>query len=77
MSVYYFTLIVEGVDVLHPDTMSELFELCEDMVPGHRQGEQFLDFDRSAGSMEQAIRSATRDAEKIEGLRVVRAVAGD
>lgn len=72
MTTHYFTLIVEGGDVLELSTMKTLINRCDDLVLGYRNGEQFADFDRQAESMQAAIESATRDIESVPGLTVVR-----
>lgn len=74
METYDFTLIIEGGDVLETQIMSALLAQCDDVVVGHRQGEQFADFDRQAESLEQAVASATRDVEAVPGLKVKRSI---
>lgn len=74
MTTHYFTLIVEGGDVLEINTMGALVNRCEDLVVGYRNGEQFADFDRQAESMQAAVESAAQDIESVPGLKVVRVI---
>ncbi|MGH9334471.1 MAG: hypothetical protein ACRD21_12055, partial [Vicinamibacteria bacterium] len=59
-----FVLVVSGVS--EPDSRLEdaLYEAgCDDAILAFRNGVAYLEFDREAPSLEDAILSAIRDAE--------------
>lgn len=73
MPTFTFTLEVQGPDVHGEETVNALFEAgCDDALVGSSDGIQFLDFDREAVSLEEAVRSAVVDIESVDGLKVVR-----
>ena len=73
MSMFHFTLIVEGPDLQDEARIDALFEAgCDDAAIGRSDGIQFVDFDREAGSIGHAILSAVDDLESLEGVEVVR-----
>ena len=73
MPVHHFTLIVEGTDLQAEPTIDALFEAgCDDATVGRVDGVQYVDFDREAESLGEAIISAVRDVEKIDGAAVLR-----
>ncbi len=73
MPTFTFTLEVQGPDVHGEETVNALFEAgCDDALVGSSDGNQFLDFDREAVSLEEAVRSAVVDIESVDGLKVVR-----
>ena len=73
MPVHHFTLIVEGIDLQAEPTIDALFEAgCDDATVGRVDGVQYVDFDREAESLGEAIISAVRDVEKIDGAAVLR-----
>ena len=73
MPTFTFTLIVEGPDLQVDETIDALFEAgCDDALVGRSEGIQYLDFDREAGCLEEAVLSAVADIESVEGLEVVR-----
>ena len=62
MSVFHFTLIVEGPDLQDEARIGALFEAgCDDAAVGQSDGVQFVDFDREAGTLDGAILSAVDD----------------
>ncbi len=72
MPVHHFTLIVEGIDLQAEPTIDALFEAgCDDATVGRVDGVQYIDFDREAESLGEAIISATRDVEKVDGAAVL------
>ena len=76
MPAFTFTLIVEGPDPQAAETIDALFEAgCDDALVGRSDGVQYLDFDREANCLEEAVLSAVSDIESVEGLEVVR-IAG-
>ena len=78
MPVHHFTLIVEGTDLQAEPTIDALFEAgCYDATIGRADGVQYIEFDREAESLAEAVHSAQRDVEKVEGVRVARAVTLD
>jgi len=73
MAIFAFTLVVEGPDVHGDRTVNALFEAgCDDALVGSSDGVQYLDFDREATSLEEAVCSAVVDIESVDGLQVVR-----
>lgn len=69
-----FALIVAGVDELSDEVLDALFEAgCDDATPSIRYGRLYLDFSRSAQSLEKAIISAIRDVRRAGvGAKVLR-----
>lgn len=73
MQKFTFTLVVEGGALQAGEVVDALFEAgCDDALAGSSEGVQFLDFDREAGSADEAVRSAVADVESVEGLKVAR-----
>ena len=73
MTTYQFTLIVEGPDLQAGHLVDALYEAgCDDALVGSADGVQYLDFDREASSMEEAILSAVADVERLDGVQVAR-----
>lgn len=44
---------------------------CDDALAGSADGAQYLDFTRTAQTIEEAIRSAIADVESVAGVTVV------
>ena len=73
MPTYQFTLIVDGPDLQDEQRIDALYESgCYDALVGRSHGVQYLEFDREAASLKDAILSAVADVERVEGARVVR-----
>ena len=73
MPIHHFTLIVDGADLQDESVGNSLFESgCDDALVGSTDGVQFIDFDRDAASLKAAVQSAVADAERVEGIRVLR-----
>lgn len=73
MTTYQFALIVEGPDLQADEMVKALFEAgCDDALVGSTDGVQYLDFDRDAASLEDAVLSAVADVERVDGAEVVR-----
>ena len=73
MPIHHFTLIVEGPDLQDDSLVDEVFEAgCGDAAIGRVDGIQYVDFDREAASLDEAIRSAVADLERLNGVAVVR-----
>ena len=73
MPVHHFTLIVDGVDLRHESLVDSLLDAgCDDALVGSTDGVQFIDFDREAASLDEAVRSAVADVEQVPGVQVVR-----
>lgn len=71
MQRFTFTLTVEGRDLQAGEVVDALFDAgCDDALVGSSEGVQFLDFDRKAGSIEEAVRSAVAEVESVEVLAV-------
>ncbi len=73
MSTFHFTLIVDGTDLQDQLLIDRLFEAgCDDATAGSRDGVQYVDFDREAEALDDAILSAVDDLETLEGVEVIR-----
>ena len=73
MPIHHFTLIVEGPDLQSDLLIDEVFEAgCDDATVGSTDGIQYVDFDREAPSLGEAIIAAVRDIERVEGVHVTR-----
>lgn len=73
MSTFSFTLIVDGPDLQDAEVVDALFEAgCDDALVGSSGGVQFLDFDREADTLGEAVLSAVGDVESVEDLSVAR-----
>ena len=73
MREHQFTLIVDGVDLQDEAPFEALFEAgCDDATVGRVGPVQYLDFDRSAKSLADAVFSATEAIESAGvGARVI------
>lgn len=73
MQRFTFTLTVEGRDLQAGEVVDALFDAgCDDALVGASEGIQFLDFDREAGSLGEAVQSAVAEVESVEALAVTR-----
>ena len=73
MPIHHFTLIVDGPDLQDDALIDKLFEAgCDDAAIGRIDGIQYVDFDREAVSLDEAVLSAVTDVERVEGVSVVR-----
>lgn len=72
--VWTLTLILDGVPELTDEATDALYEAgCDDALAGSRNGVVFLDFDREAGSFQDAALSAIASAESAGiGAKVIR-----
>lgn len=78
MPTQRFTLIVEGPDLQSEPLIDELFDAgCDDATFGRSDGVQYVDFDREAADLGEAIFSAVRDLEQFKGVHVKRIVNVD
>lgn len=73
MAVYTFTLIVEGPDFQSEVNAAALFDAgCDDALVGRVGTLQYIDFDREARSLSDAVFSATEAVEHaVPGAAVV------
>jgi hypothetical protein len=63
--VYEFTVVLADHDVMTTDMAEALFVAgCDDGHPWSSEGVAAITFDREAGSLESAIRSAIADIQK-------------
>lgn len=75
MPIHSFSLIVDGHDPHCGPVLDALYERgCDDALVVTSDGVHYLDFDRTAASIEDAIHSAVEDVESVDGLRVVTVV---
>ena len=73
MSPFTFTIIVDGPDIQSDAIVEALFDAgCDDALVGTSDGVQYLDFDREAESLGEAVLSAVADVESVPGLSAVR-----
>jgi hypothetical protein len=76
MPSYGFMLIAEGPDLQESERIDALYEAgCDDALVGRSHGVQYLDFDREAPTLEDAVLSAIMDVESVESVEVTR-IAG-
>ena len=67
--VHSFTLVLEDLDDLTDEQAERIFEAgCDDCTPGVQGDTVLLDFDREAGSRQEAIASAVEQLKRI-GMR--------
>ena len=73
MATHQFTIVVDGVDLQSDAGANALFVAgCDDATAGRVSGVQYVDFDRDAVSLDEAIRSALNDLRRVDGVKVVR-----
>ena len=73
MPLHHFTLIVDGPDVQQQALVDALFEAgCDDGLVGRSEGIQYIEFDREAPGLDDAVLSAVADVEKVPGVTVAR-----
>lgn len=73
MTTYTFTLIAEGPDLQTDELADALFEAgCDDPLVGCADSIQYIDFDREAETVADAVLSAVADVETVDGVHIVR-----
>ncbi len=73
MSTFHFTLIVDGPELQDQPLIDRLFEAgCGNATAGFSDGVQYVDSDRVAGALDDAILSAIDDLEQLKGVEVIR-----
>ena len=73
MSTHHFTLIVDGPDIQSGAVMDALYQAgCDDALIGRADGIQYVEFDREAVGVLEAVLSAVADIERVAGVKVVR-----
>lgn len=73
---YLFTLILKNIDDTTSGLEDSLYESgCDDALINCRNGTVYLDFDRCAYSLEDAVLSAIRDVESASIKAIVASVA--
>ena len=71
MTTHTFTLIVDGPDLQADALVDEVFEAgCHDALIGRADGIQFVDFDREAETLQDAVLTAVAELESIAGITV-------
>lgn len=74
--VYQFTLVLKSVDENTPGLEDALYKAgCDDALINFRDGTVYLDFDREAESLKEAVISAIKDVESSSLGGVVASVA--
>lgn len=73
MTLFSFSLTIEGADVMGDDAQDALFEAgCDDATFGISGGVQTAEFDREAGEFAEAVATAIKAIEStVAGARVV------
>lgn len=62
VSTFHFTIVLEGLDDIDDELSNRLFDAgCDDTLLHCCEGVVYLDFDREAASLAEAIGSAVRD----------------
>lgn len=74
MTVFAFTLMVEGPDLQAAGFLDALYEAGDDGLVSRIHGVQRVDFAREAATVEEAVSSAIDDVETLPGVEVVQAV---
>ncbi len=79
LNSYEFTLVLEGVNDKTEGLEDRLFEAgCDDTLINFRNGTVYLDFNREASSLEDAVIAAIKDIESIKlGIRVISILPDD
>ena len=71
MPLHHFTLIVDGPDVQQKALVDALFDAgCDDALVGRSEGTQYIEFDREAPGLDDAVLSSVADVEKVPGVTV-------
>lgn len=74
--IYQFTLILKNVDENTPNLEDSLYDVgCDDALINFRNGTVYLDFDRKATSLENAVISAIKAVESSSVKPIVASVA--
>lgn len=61
-NIFHFTLVLKKVDENTPNIEDSLYEAgCDDALINFRNGAVYLEFDREASSLEEAVISAIKD----------------
>lgn len=75
---FQFTLILNNVDTITPGLEDSLYEAgCDDALINFRNGTVYLDFDRRASSLKEAVISAIKQIESSSLNAIVGGVAPD
>lgn len=73
---YQFTLILKNVDENTPSLEDSLYDAnCDDALINFRNGTVYLDFDRQANSLEEAVMGAIKNVESTSIKAIVANVA--
>lgn len=74
MKTHTFTLILSGIDEITPELADALYRATQgDIELNLRDGVAFLEFERKAATLQDAITTAIGDVERADvGVRVVR-----
>ena len=73
MPTHHFALAVDGPDLQDDVLIDRLFKAgCDDAAIVRSAGIQYVDFCREAASLDEAVRSAVTDIERVEGVNVAR-----
>ncbi|HLB43117.1 MAG TPA: DNA-binding protein [Gammaproteobacteria bacterium] len=75
-NVYQFTLILKNVDDNTPNLEDSLYKAgCKDTLINFRNGTVYLDFDRAASSLQEAVLTAIKNVESASVHAIVVNVA--
>lgn len=78
MSVHTFTLVLSHPQTLTPELEDAVFEAgCDDAALGRRSGALYLEFDRAAPCLLDAVLSAIQDVRRVPGAVVAHVEPAD
>ena len=73
MPTHHFALAVDGPDLQDDVLIDRLFKAgCDDAAIVRSDGIQYVDFDRKAANLDEAVLSVVTDIERVEGVNVAR-----
>lgn len=72
MDEYSFSFVLEGAEDLTEEFAERIYGVADDSSLGRQGGVTRLSFDREASSLIEAISTAIRDAESVDGILVER-----
>jgi hypothetical protein len=70
--LHNFTFILGPEEILTEEASDRLYEQFDDVLIGGRNGQAFIEYDREAPSLVDAVIAALHDLERTTGFRVLR-----
>lgn len=71
-ALHNFSFVLGPEELLTDEVVDRLYEVCDDALVGGRNGQAYIEFDREAPSLAEALIPALRDLERQTDLRVLR-----